>query len=344
MTDAAATRWSWFNARHAVAAIVLVYVPMLPALLLNPLGLKAAIGPFLFGAMASMLAAILIRPSFALAVAGLVALFNLAAIPAASSIVGASAVMGLAALVYGITARRGINAVLMMAPISVAFTLADPPVVFEGGTTLANAAIVGVTALIGGLWGVLVGAVLRRKASLPAPAGVPLAVAIKFAVIIAIVSAATMAVVVSQQLQHSGAWIVLTVILLIQPDFHATWQRTGHRIVGTLLGFGIALAIGLIVRQAPVELLIGMLLLTVAVYLKLDSTRPYWQFVAFLTPGIVLAEGAGERVLATDIARLWSTLVGAAIAIAVLVIAKILVKDSGSSAGASEDVSVAQKP
>lgn len=342
MTETAAKRREWFNARHAVAAIVLVYVPMLPALLLNPLGLKAAIGPFLFGAMASMLAAIIIRPTFALAVAGLVALFNFAAIPASSSVIAASVVMGLAALVYGITARRGISTVLMIGPTSVAFTLANPPVVFPDGTTLANAAIVGVTALGGGLWGVLVGAVLRRKSSLPAPSGVPLNVAVKFAVTIAIVSAATTAVVVAMQLQHSGAWIVLTVILLIQPDFHATWQRTGHRIIGTLLGFGIALAIGLIVRQAPVELLIGMLLLTVAVYLKMDSDRPYWQFVAFLTPGIVLAEGAGERVLSTDIARLWSTLVGAAIAIAVLVVGKILVKDSGSSAGSSDEESVAQ--
>jgi hypothetical protein len=139
VTDAAAKHREWFNARHAVAAIVLVYVPMLPALLLNPLGLKAAIGPFLFGAMASMLAAILIRPTFALAVAGLVALFNFAAIPAASSVIGASLVMGLAALVYGITARRGINTVLMIGPISVAFTLANPPVVFQDATMLGNA-------------------------------------------------------------------------------------------------------------------------------------------------------------------------------------------------------------
>jgi len=41
---------------------------------------------------------------------------------------------------------------------------------------------------------------------------------------------------------------------------------------------------------------------------------------------------------------MWSTLVGAAIAIAVLVVGKVLVKDSGSGADSCEGESVAQQP
>ena len=342
VTDAAATKRTWFNGRHAIAAVVLIYLPMLPTLAFAPLGLTAAVGPFLLGAMAAMLAAILIGGRFALLVAGLVALFNFAAVLVSSLPILAGLVMGVAALLYGITARRGVSSVLVIAPISVAFTVADPATIFTGASTLTNATVVGGVALAGALWGWIIGAVLGRRVSTPSPTGIPLREAVAFAVIVAVVAGVTTGVVVALQLQHGGAWILLTILLLIQPDYHLSWQRTGHRIIGTVIGFGIALAIGLIISQPTINLLLGMLMLTIAVYLKLDSTRPYWQFVAFLTPGIVLAEGAGGDVVNTDVARLWFTLVGAAIAIAVLVVAKLVVKDSGMSAGSSDDVSVAQ--
>ena len=46
--------------------------------------------------------------------------------------------------------------------------------------------------------------------------------------------------------------------------------------------------------------------------------QAYWRYVAVLTPAIVLMEGAQGDVVGTDVARLVATLVGAAIAMAVI--------------------------
>lgn len=92
------------------------------------------------------------------------------------------------------------------------------------------------------------------------------------------------------------------------------------RLLGTFVGFGIALVAGVPLNGHPVALtLVAILLLGVAAYLML-SGRPYWQFVAFLTPGVVLVVGASSSIFSTDINRVGSTIVGAAIAVGVLLI------------------------
>lgn len=50
------------------------------------------------------------------------------------------------------------------------------------------------------------------------------------------------------------------------------------------------------------------------------SGRPYWHYVTFLTPAVVLVVGASSNVIATDFNRVWSTIVGAALAVGVLLV------------------------
>ena len=51
------------------------------------------------------------------------------------------------------------------------------------------------------------------------------------------------------------------------------------------------------------------------------TNRPYWQYASLLTLSIVILEG-GENIIATDEARLWATIIGAAAVLIVTAIAE----------------------
>jgi uncharacterized membrane protein YccC len=149
-------------------------------------------------------------------------------------------------------------------------------------------------------------------------------VAVVFGITMAIVTGVTMGIVVATGIGHTGAWILLTIVIVSQPRIHDTYQKALQRALGTALGFGIALAIALLVSNKTLLLVAGVLFLTLAVYVKLDARSKYWQFTAFLTPGIVLVEGSSGNVRALDIDRLWASFLGIAIALALLAIFRAL--------------------
>lgn len=314
---------SLFNGKHAVMAVVLVFVPMLPALVLAPLGWSAVIGPFLLATIGAMMAALFGGVRLALLVTVGFAVAEMVALPAASSAVWAGVVMALTSLVYGLTARRGLSAMIVVAPEGVAFLIADPPSLGQG-SMLKDALTLGLFVVIGGVWGTGFGAFLGRKLPRKTPTGFSWRTTILFAVTMAVVTGVAMGVVVASGIGHTGAWILLTLFLVIQPVLHQTFRKALERALGTVLGFGIALAVALIVRDATVLLVLGMLFLTLAVYVKLDPRAKYWHFTMFLTPGIVLAEGASANVVVTDIDRLWASLVGVLVALAVLAVFRLV--------------------
>ena len=315
------TAHSWsVVGRRSFAAFFLVLLPLAPSLLLAPLGLGAATGTFALGAAAGLIAGLLVSGRFGVAVAAAVGVANAVAVPAAPYAILAGLVMATVAMLYGMTARRGITAIIVVAPESVAFTLADSSQVLANGSVLANALVVGGVALVGGLWGAGAGAIVGTRLTHKKPVRASTRRAVTFAVVMATVTGVTMAIVVSMQLQHGGAWILLTIFVVAQPALHQTWSRSLERLLGTVLGFAIALAISQVVKQPAVVVTLGLLFVALAVFLHLDPKRRYWQFTMMLTPGIVLVEGSGSSVVSTDLARLWFTFVGAAIALVVVAI------------------------
>lgn len=310
---------SLFNGKHAVFAVVLVFAPMLPALLLPPLGWSDAAGSFIIATMAGVMAAMIAGPRLGLLVAAGLAVAEMLALPAAPVPVWAGLVMGVSALVYGLTSHRGLTSVISIAPVAVAFTIADPPALKQD-SVLADALVLGLFVLLGALWGTAFGTFIGRKAPrLPLQTS-SWRTAITFGLVMGIVTGVTMGVVVATGIGHTGAWIVLTIIMVVQPRMHETFRKSLNRAFGTALGFCIALAVGLVLTDETLLLVLGMFFLTLAVYVKMDPRSKYWNFTMFLTPGIVLAEGAGADVVATDINRLWASLTGVAIALALLAV------------------------
>jgi hypothetical protein len=122
------TLTSLFNGKHAVEAVTLTLVPMLPALLLSPLGWGEATAPFLLATMAGLMATLFAGVRLGLIVLLVLAALGMLALPAAPSPVWAGLVMALATLLYGLTARRGLTTMVVTAQLgTLVSTVFTPP-------------------------------------------------------------------------------------------------------------------------------------------------------------------------------------------------------------------------
>ena len=152
-----------FQPKHAAIAVVMMLIPVPPALLLSATGLSGGITILMLGTFAGMMPALLMSLKRTLIVVLVMGVINAVAAPSAPYVLLAGIVMGVTALLYGLTSRWHVTAITSMAAISVAFTMADPPTVVDGASTLTNAVLVGALAIAGGLWGAGVGSALGRN-------------------------------------------------------------------------------------------------------------------------------------------------------------------------------------
>jgi uncharacterized membrane protein YccC len=133
-------------------------------------------------------------------------------------------------------------------------------------------------------------------------------------------------------LNHLGAWLILTIAVIVQPSLQATWTKGLQRAGGTVLGFFIAVGVAGSIPLPGLFALIGNLFIVLAL-LGNARNRPYWQYAMFLTPGIVLLDGSNESILATADDRLLATFVGALICLVVLMIERPFYKAAAAKAG-----------
>ncbi|CAB4885899.1 MAG: hypothetical protein F2793_09295 [Actinobacteria bacterium] len=304
--------------RKALIESLIAMSLLLPGLLLFPLGINLAMCLFIYGVMVGFIVALLIDLRVALLLVGAFTVANLVAYAASPYPLPAALVMAVAVLFYGLTLRVGLASFIVVAPASVAFTIAQPPIVLPHSSTAANVLVLGIVCVIAGVWGAAAGTVIGRKVPNMRLARVGWRSTWLFAGALTVVCGIVTAVVGVMDLQQDGAWILLTILIVSQPGIHKTWRKVSDRLLGTFVGFALALVVAMPLHGHPVALtLAAIVLLGIAGYLML-SGRPYWQFVTFLTPGVVLVVGGSTSVIATDINRVWSTMIGAVIAVVVL--------------------------
>jgi hypothetical protein len=306
--------------RKALLGSVTGMVLLLPGMLLFPLGISLAMYLFIYGVILGQLVALLmdLRRAMLMLVAFTAA--NLIACAASPNPLLAALVMAAAVLLYGLTMRVGLASFIAVAPVSVAFTISQPPKVLPNSSELTNLLVLGAVCIIAVLWGTAAGTLMRSKVPHPSLKQSPWRVTWIFTVVVTLECGVVALIVGLTKFQQDGAWVLLTILIVSQPGIQRTWRRVGDRLLGTLIGFGIALLVAIPLNGRPGALtLVAILLFGIASY-RLLSGKPYWQFVAFLTPGVVLVVGASSNVVSTDVNRVWSTIVGAAIAMVVLVV------------------------
>ncbi|MEI8082465.1 MAG: FUSC family protein, partial [Actinomycetes bacterium] len=131
---------------------------------------------------------------------------------------------------------------------------------------------------------------------------------------------------------HAGAWLMLTIIVVLQPFVKDGFIKVIHRAAGTILGFIIAFGIAS-VTQIPVVLeVLGMVIMIGAIVIMITK-RPYWEYATALTTAIVLLEGANTSVIATDEMRLGATMVGCVAVLIVTAVVQPFAKHSSLKAG-----------
>lgn len=111
---------------------------------------------------------------------------------------------------------------------------------------------------------------------------------------------------------QNSYWILLTIIVIMRPNYGLTKERTRKRIIGTLVGGAIAIAIVFITQNSTVYAILGMFSLTMAFSL---IQRNYTTAATFITLSIIFIYALLQpQVLNVIQYRILDTLVGAALA------------------------------
>jgi len=316
-----------------VVVALVVILPALPSLLLNSLGLGLGSGTWVLSAISVTLATVLIGPSMGWKVAIALPIAMALGVGVSTNAILAGLVMGVSAALYGLTARWGSAGAVVTAPIALAFMIAEPPVISGSFSPWMNAAVVGLVSLSAAAWGLLVGWIISRNRTRKAQEPTSISRMAAFAVMIGLATGFAMWFVVHQHLGHTGAWIVLTILVVFQPYIQDSWSKSLHRLWGTCLGFAIALILGLTIHSTLFLTLVAIVFLILAVATKLDPSRPYWLFATFLTPAVVLLESSGGSIVDTDRDRLVATFLGVAICLILIAIAHPVYKRSADRLG-----------
>lgn len=232
-------------------------------------------------------------------------------------------VFGLMTAVAAYTARRGLHSAAMLVPIFLSIVLASPPSIEGVDSPIVGSLMVGAAVAVGGLWVIGVWRVVlgSQMPSMPVHPVGPRTSTVYAAVAGVVVGAAAWLVLAVDPTQ-GGAWLLVTLLVLLQPDPHDSWVKTWQRLGGTLLGGLLAIPVILLPLGNLTGLVLGVVLLTVALVVRYALKRPYWQYVIPLTIGVVLMDSsAGDRAR-MEIDRIGATLLGAAVVILITLVIK----------------------
>lgn len=296
---------------------VLLGLAFVPGLILTAFGLSALASITTLAALAGLIPAFFTTRTITFTSVAAVALASGLAIPAAASPWLAALIVGVLGVGTGLAARDNASGPVVMAPVSVIFLIATPPQI---PSDFAHPGVlVGLLAGGAALWGAVAGLVIKhlRPATPQHPAApIPWRRVRIYAITLGVVLASAMFVVVEFNWQHGGGWFAMTFVLILQPYVQDARSKTLQRALGTIAGFAIAMVIYFILGGFPTVLyVLGFLCVVAAMTLRYAMKRPYWQFVAFLTPAVVLLEGVRTSITETALQRLGFTLLAVVLAL-----------------------------
>lgn len=293
----------------ATAMITLV----VPGLILQRAGIANA-GVVGLAGLAVVLATATLGWRVGVLTGGLVTAGVVLADAVAGSWVSATLLMVLASVLYGLSAKFGWQRGVSLAPIALAFVIAEPPSqAWAGDHPLL---LIAVAAAATSAFGVLVTVVLSRGKSSLSPVPVSSRRAQGFAVMLGIAAAVTTPISVLAGWGHAGGWLIMTPLLVIQPALNDAVTKSMRRATGTVVGIVIAVGIGALIPEPWVLYFVGTVFAGLAMY-AMDRRWDYSIFVSGMTVAVVLLEGTATSVTDTGRWRLIATLLGVGIAIAV---------------------------
>ena len=271
---------------------------LLPGILITATLVGGAASVFLFGALPVAAAFFGGARKLSLFVIAFMTIAGTLARALDSAPLPSALLVGLVALIIGLAARRGLSSPILTLGIVLGFLVMSPPEltnkdssIFSGiNPVLATAILLAA----GGFWALLVGMVVRKKApNVPENKVVDLAVVLPYALALAISTGFVTYFLLYFSAGSLGAWMILTIFVIMKPDQASTMLKTKDRILGTFVGTAIAIVAIEILhllnsQQGLVQITFALLFFGIAMSYFVPG--PYWVYVTFLTPGVILLD------------------------------------------------------
>lgn len=246
---------------------------------------------------------------------------------AATSAVTAGLWMAAVGAGYGLSGLIGRHRQVMQMAIWCAYIVVNPlqaaaptklTPIGDVDADLRAALVTAAAVLVAGLAMAVFAGRFRRRDPAAVLVPVPRSVAIAMAATLALLLGAGAAFVVSGDRIPAAEWLLLTVIVLVQPDARGTLRHTAERVAGTLGGVATAAVLALILGDSPLRTVLALALMAIA-FGFLQVPGRYWTYVLCFTPGLVLLGAPPGQTFELALDRLVFTLTGAA-AVALVVL------------------------
>ena len=315
------------------SVLLMVIAGFAPALVMGALGWKSAVSVAMLGGLATFLASTMGRGwQTGLVIAVPFSVLTALAVWSAPYALAAAIVLAAAAFLRGYGAKAGMHNALLTTVIALGFLVADPP---RFTSSLPSALLAGLVMLATTLWVTSIVFLAKKWVHPPKLEAIDTARVIWFSSILAIMVGVATWFVVDLNLGHGGGWIILTIVVVYQPYLGDGFKKAGGRAIGTVIGFMIAIIVGVFVTNGPILYVLGTVCLVVAMAVMMIG-KPYWWFATFITPAIVLYNSAGSTVTKVAIERVEATFIGIAGTLVVMLILLPLAKHFQRKTGASE--------
>lgn len=335
--DATPAKSSGGAAKQVVGMLVGVILGVMgPGIVLAAIGHPAMLNTWILSALGGWMVGMFVGRQLGLTLAIGLGIFLTLGYAFALNPWLAALVVGCAGAVYASTSRWGVSGRLVTGMIVLAFTVAQPTPILPDAGVWQNAALTGLVGLLAALWGLMLGTLMGKSTPKPPLDPLPPDRVKVFVWMVAVVLGTATWFVSFLKMEHGGAWFLLTIITILQPRYADTVTKTLYRALGTVAGFIIAMIVGLLVPWTWVVMLLAVVFMVIAMVLVMRPGAPYWQFVTFLTPAIVLLEGVGTSIIDTDVTRLGASLLGVAVGFAVIAVVYPFRRHRAQEAGVTD--------
>lgn len=219
----------------------------------------------------------------------------------------------------GAVNKWGLSLWNFMFPVFAAAVIAQPPKVATGA--LPNALLTSGIAMGSLILAAVLTMILVKEPRQKEITVYPLKVNVMYAVNLGLLLAAAGYFSSIYRHEQLGVWLTLTiVIILIYPYAGQSTSRAIQRAAGTILGFLIAIGVGASGLPDFLFYAAAFVFLEIALLMRIVPGKKYWEYVMFLTPGVVLISGKPSELATVSHDRLYATIIAAVACLLVLAI------------------------
>lgn len=278
--------------RRLTISLLIVAVTLVPALVMLAVTWVATGKPQAAATWASIPAIVGIAAvasggrRFAIIVAIVMGFLAPLSIVAGTSPVAGAAMMALLCMTVGRLSRVGLHKSGLLVPVMIAWPLIDPPT-WSGQTVVDRgdtAYLLWMTAIffVGAILPALAGPILLRKSNFPKPQPHTGSEVIPYTVMITTLVTVSTFYVLDNPMMYGGGFLIAAILVLAPIGRAQTLRPTILRVLGTILGSVIVVAIVSRVESLAVVYVIGLVLIVIALVARFGPRG--WIYYVFMMP------------------------------------------------------------